>query len=206
MRYAFFVDMTKCKACNTCTVSCKDWNLVNPGPVRWRRQETYEYNDTFLPFSMSCNHCENPACQTACPAGAISKRADGIVVINRNACIGDKSCITACPYAKPQIADDTQEPDKDASWAITHPMQKCTFCYDKIDAGESPICVSSCVNHAIDFGDFDALKIKYPDAVQINSTDFPYLYVNNTNDTGPSILVRKMTRSFKVTKPASTTP
>ena len=45
-------------ACNACTVACKDWNQVNPGPVRWRVQETHELaGPVFDNLSMACNHC-----------------------------------------------------------------------------------------------------------------------------------------------------
>ncbi len=196
MRRAFLFNQEKCVACNVCTVACKDWNQVNPGPVRWRKQFTYETNVSpyFHPLAMSCNHCENPACITACAAGAIEKRpSDGIVYVDKTKCISLQACISACPFAAPHIADSQQEPTRYKGWQVDHPMQKCDFCMDRIDKGQRPACVDSCVANAIEMGDYDALIAKYGanNIVQMSPAGFPYAYVNNTTDTGPSLLIKK---------------
>jgi anaerobic dimethyl sulfoxide reductase subunit B (iron-sulfur subunit) len=205
MRRTFVFDQEKCMGCNTCTVSCKDWNQVNPGPARWRKQVTHEkeYQPYFFPLAMSCNHCETPACVAACAVGAIKKReSDGVVSVSRNECINLRACITACPFAEPQIAEDQQEPVRYQGWQVAHPMQKCDFCMERIDKGLEPICVASCPAHALEAGDYDYLKAKYlakgVTLMELNQTDFPYAYVNNT-ETGPSFLVRKR-HNLTVTK------
>lgn len=196
MQLGFYFDQTRCIGCNACTVSCKDWNQVNPGPVRWRKQENHEKNNgvsVFENLTMSCNHCEEPACLTACAANAITKTDKGIVIVDRNKCQALKACITACPFAAPHIADDLQEPKKGENWVVDHPMQKCKYCWERIEDGNSPVCVSACPVRALDYGDIDDLQRKYPDAVRMNPTDFPYAYVNNTNDTKPSFFIKKRT-------------
>lgn len=192
-QYAFYFDQSRCMSCNSCTVACKDWNQVEPGPVAWRKQFTYEKDGGFFPLSMGCNHCEDPACKKACPENAITKDENGIVYINRDLCMGLEFCITACPFAKPHIASDKQEPDRIYGWQIAHPMQKCDMCRDRVNTGEKPACVASCVGRALDFGLKEYIKNKYPYAVQFNATDFPYAYVNNQNDTKPSFYVKKKT-------------
>lgn len=196
MQLGFYFDQTRCIGCNACTVSCKDWNQVNPGPVRWRKQENHEKNNgvsVFENLTMSCNHCEEPACLTACAANAITKTDKGIVIVDRNKCQALKACITACPFAAPHIADDLQEPKKGENWVVDHPMQKCKYCWERIEDGNSLVCVSACPVRALDYGDIDDLQRKYPDAVRMNPTDFPYAYVNNTNDTKPSFFIKKRT-------------
>ena len=48
-------------------------------------------------LSISCNHCEKPACTDACPVGNIKKdEATGIVVAG-NSCISCGRCIVVCP-------------------------------------------------------------------------------------------------------------
>ena len=198
MRRAFVFDQEKCMGCNTCTVACKDWNQVNPGPVRWRTQITHEFDEApfFFPLAMSCNHCEDPACAAACSLDAIIKReSDGLVYVDRNKCMQLQSCITACPFAAPHIAADDQEPVQYSGWQVAHPMQKCDFCMERVDKGQEPICVASCPAHALEAGDYDYLVAKYAakgeTLTQLNKSDFPYAYAGDNTETGPSFLVKK---------------
>ncbi len=200
IQLAFYFDQSRCMGCNACTVACKDWNQLNPGPVNWRKQDTYEVNGGFFPLAMGCNHCEEPACMTACSFKAITKSDDGIVTINRDKCQNLQACISACPFAKPQIAKDKQEPNPLVSWQIAHPAQKCTMCKDRLDEGEKPTCVLGCVGRALDFGTVDSIKAKYPDAVQMNANDFPYAYINNKKDTKPAYYVKKKTAQITIHK------
>lgn len=195
MQLGFYFDQSRCIGCNACSVSCKDWNQVNPGPVRWRKQQNYETgNSVFENLTMSCNHCEEPACMAACAANAITKTDKGIVIVDRNKCQQLQACITACPFAAPHIADDLQEPKKGENWVVDHPMQKCKYCWERIEDGNSPVCVSACPVRALDYGDIDDLQRKYPDAVRMNKADFPYAYSPNTTtttDTKPSFFIKK---------------
>lgn len=195
-QYAFYFDQTRCMSCNSCTVACKDWNQVEPGPVAWRKQFTYEKDGGFFPLSMGCNHCEEPACKTACSQNAITKDENGIVYVDRDICVGLQLCIQACPFAKPQIATDKQEPNRMYGWQIAHPMQKCDMCKDRLNTGEKPACVASCVGRALDFGTKDYILSKYTGAVQLNPNDFPYAYVNNQDDTKPSFYVKRKTSAI----------
>lgn len=200
MQYGFFFDQTRCIGCNACTVACKDWNQVNPGPVRWRKELAYEVaGPVFENLSMACNHCEEPACLPACSVGAIYKTPKGIVLVNKEKCQSLQACITACPFAAPHIAGDQQEPKKLEAWVVNHPMQKCTYCWERVEDNQKPVCVASCPVYALDYGDVDSLKRNYPDAVRMNKEDFPYAFVNNSTDTKPSFYIKKR-KSMKVTK------
>ncbi len=201
MRMAFFFDQSRCIGCNTCTVACKDYYNVNPGAVSYRKHWTNEVEGSegaFYSFVQSCNHCETPACLSACAAGAITKRTDGIVIVDRSKCIDLKQCIDACPFAEPGIADDKQEPISKESWEIIHPMQKCNMCVELLDKDEEAICVRSCPVHAIKVADYDEILRTYPDAEQVTPGKFKYAYVNNENDTGPSLLI-KPRKALKIT-------
>jgi len=168
---AFYFDQNRCMGCHACVVACKDWNDVQPGQARWRRLSTKEsgvFPDVnVFNLVMSCNHCENPACTVACPVGAIYKREeDGIVIVNRDLCQDIRACAVACPYGAPQFGDDESEPVAKSSWAVDHPMQKCTFCWDRLDKGLKPSCVASCPQRAIDFGTAEEIATRYPTAVK----------------------------------------
>ncbi len=100
-------------------------------------------------LSISCNHCEDPACTKVCPSGAMHKRDDGFVVVNEEVCIGCRYCHMACPYGAPQYN------------AAKGHMTKCDGCYDRVAEGKKPICVESCPLRALDFGPIDELRKKH---------------------------------------------
>jgi len=139
---------------------------------------------------------------TSCAAGAISKDDTGIVHVDRNKCIGLQTCITACPFAKPQIAKDKQEPDRIIGWQIDHPMQKCNMCSrDRLKHGLKPACTLSCPGRALDFGTADYIQATYPGAVRLNKADFPYAYVNNNAvETSPNLFIKPQKFKIKVHK------
>ncbi|MDY6821687.1 MAG: 4Fe-4S dicluster domain-containing protein [Deferribacterota bacterium] len=166
---AFYFDQNRCMGCDACVVACKDWNNVNPGPAEWRRKYVEEDgsfpNLAIFNLVMSCNHCTNPACLKACPVGAIYKREeDGIVLVDRSLCINILACKAACPFSAPQFADDKSEPTKDTTWQVPHPMQKCTFCWDRLEDGLPPACVASCPQRALDYGTVEEIFERYPNA------------------------------------------
>lgn len=164
MQLAFYFDQTRCIGCYTCTVACKDWNDVPAGPASWRRVSTIEkgkYPNLFVAFlSSGCYHCAEPPCIEACPVDAISKRdSDGVVVVDRERCLGtdncNRLCVEACPYDVPQFgAEDNAK------------MQKCDFCLERWAEGKLPICVGACPTRAMDAGPIEEMKAKHGEAVE----------------------------------------
>lgn len=159
----FYVDMNRCTGCKACQISCKTVNELPLGVV-WRRVaevaggEWVQDGDQFVPSNVfsyfvtaACMHCENALCTQVCPAAAITKREDGIVVIDQTRCIGCRYCEWACPYGAPQF---------DADRGV---MTKCHFCYQRLDAGEKPACVDGCTYRALDFGDIEELRARHGD-------------------------------------------
>ena len=81
-----------------------------------------------------CNHCLNPGCVAACPAGALYKRGeDGIVLVSQDKCRAWRMCISGCPYKKVYY-----------NWA-TGKSEKCILCYPRLESGYAPACFHSCV-------------------------------------------------------------
>ncbi len=81
-----------------------------------------------------CNHCLNPGCVGACPAGAIYKRAeDGIVLVSQEKCRAWRMCISGCPYKKVYY-----------NWE-TGKSEKCILCYPRQETGQAPACFHACV-------------------------------------------------------------
>ena len=155
-QYAFFFDQNRCYNCHACVVACRDWNDIQPGPVKWLRLLQWEkgvwptmrMNTCFA----TCYHCENPVCVDACPHHALFKEDKyGAVLLDEDLCEGDRNCWKACPYGAPQYEDD----------AAGTPMSKCDMCYDRLEQGELPTCVMSCPGRALAFGTLEEMEAKY---------------------------------------------
>lgn len=178
-RWAMVADLRRCVGCQTCTAACKHANATPPG-VQWRRVLDIEFGSfpnvhrVFVP--VGCQHCDEPSCVDVCPTTATKKRADGIVTIDYDQCIGCAYCAVACPYqarykteravwafGNDPGAHEAQRHDEDRIAVAT----KCTFCVDRIDAGlerglvpgkdpaATPACVNGCIADALAFGDIE---------------------------------------------------
>jgi len=79
-----------------------------------------------------CNQCDNPACVQVCPVGATYQTNDGVVLVDRDWCIGCGYCIMACPYGVRFFHPEHKVADK------------CNFCYHRITKGMPPACVECC--------------------------------------------------------------
>ncbi|RJJ98609.1 dimethylsulfoxide reductase, chain B [Escherichia coli] len=159
-QYGFFIDSSRCTGCKTCELACKDFKDLGP-EVSFRR--IYEYaggdwqedngvwhQNVFAYYlSISCNHCDDPACTKVCPSGAMHKREDGFVVVDEDVCIGCRYCHMACPYGAPQYNAEKGH------------MTKCDGCYSRVAEGKQPICVESCPLRALEFGPIEELRQKH---------------------------------------------
>lgn len=172
-RYGMAVDTNRCFACNKCAMVCKvEHNL--PNGVLWNRGLTDGGDFFYVPrgsgpsdlrmsfYTLSCQHCDMPACFAVCPTGATQKRDDGIVTVDSEKCIGCESCIAACPYEgvrtlieSPEYALDFKTGDISVPDVVENTVTKCTFCIERIDRGERPACVDVCNAQARYFGDLD---------------------------------------------------
>src|SRR5271157_1944009 len=100
-RYGMLIDLLRCVGCNACTVACKANNSTPEGVffTHVDKVETGKFpNTTVVFFPRACMHCKDAPCITVCPTHASYKRADGIVMVNADECIGCRYCVAACPY------------------------------------------------------------------------------------------------------------
>jgi phenylacetyl-CoA:acceptor oxidoreductase subunit 1 len=178
MRWGMGIDLHRCVGCQTCTIACKQEHALPPG-IAWRFVadcEVGEYPDVrrlFLP--MQCMHCDAPPCVPVCPTGASRRREDGIVWVEDSRCVGCGYCAVACPYGARHLVHESRgyfEHLTPAEAAQARPertgvMTKCTFCKERVDAGQTrglrpgvdpdatPMCAVACIAGAITFGDLD---------------------------------------------------
>lgn len=168
--WAMIIDIDKCIGCGTCVRSCKAENNVPLEPEYFRTWvERYVVNGsdlehptvespnggydgfedlpdlppnakTFFVPKM-CNHCTNGPCVQVCPVGATFFSPDGVVLVDKERCLGCRYCIQACPYGGRFIDPRTNTVDK------------CTLCYHRITKGLLPACVETCPTGARMLGD-----------------------------------------------------
>ncbi len=156
-QFAFYFDASACSGCKACQVACKDKHQLPVGMLwrrvyevtggEWKKQGNAWYSDVFAyNISISCNHCARPICVEVCPACAITKRADGIVLIAADRCLGCQYCSWACPYDALQYDERCGR------------MTKCTLCVDNLERGLAPACVAACPMRVLDFGMLSELR------------------------------------------------
>jgi len=170
-RFGMLTDLTACVGCRSCERACNEWNglpapeksFEDPGvfdehrrPMEGAYTVVNRYDvagDGGGPVyrKIQCNHCNEPACATACPAHAYFKTPEGAVKYDADLCFGCRYCMTACPFGVPAYS---------YSSAFEPQIVKCTFCYDRIKDGRIPACAEACPAGALTFGKrSDLLKL-----------------------------------------------
>lgn len=169
--YGMAIQVDKCIGCGRCVEACKTENDVPREPAFFRTWvERYAVDsegeatvdspeggiDGFPPLDEDrdvlrsffvpklCNQCDNPPCVQVCPVGATFKTDDGVVLIDKDYCIGCSYCIQACPYGARYLDPRTRTADK------------CDFCYHRVRRGLVPACVEACPTGARVFGEVHA--------------------------------------------------
>ncbi|MCL5124627.1 MAG: 4Fe-4S dicluster domain-containing protein [Deltaproteobacteria bacterium] len=152
MNKAIYLDMDLCSGCGACAVACMDQHDIDPEKGQPGLKRIYQIERGEFPnaqihhVAASCMHCQDSPCLVACPTGAISRdNQTGAIMVNRELCIGCRSCAQACPFGVPRYDNDGK-------------MHKCDLCKERVEAGLEPACVRVCP--------VEALKFDYPNKVQ----------------------------------------
>ena len=164
-KFVMVIDLAKCKNARKCVESCQKGHHL-PQSQEFMKVYLLQDSDKSAPywFPKPCFHCDNPLCVSVCPVGATYKRTDGIVLIDRDRCIGCKFCMTGCPYSTRVFAwkhykefEEDKEPysPEASSPGKEGTVSKCDFCPDLIRIGKLPYCAQSCPMGVIYFGDID---------------------------------------------------
>ena len=165
--YGIGFDIAKCIGCGRCANACKSENNVPREPFffrTWVEQytikndqsvkvespnggidgftQTIPQEDIFKTFFVPkmCNHCHKSPCVQVCPVGATYDSPEGVVLVDKEHCIGCRYCVQACPYGCRYILPDEGVVDK------------CTLCYHRITKGLNPACVEVCPTGARMYG------------------------------------------------------
>ena len=178
----FFTDTTLCIGCKACEVACKEWNQLPAelDPQHFRLSgnsydntvslsgttfrhvkfvEQFDITDPnrvggrWLMLSDVCKHCVQAGCLEVCPTGAITRTEFDTVYIQQDVCNGCRYCVAGCPFGVISMNEQGV-------------AGKCTFCYDRLQAGLTPACAQACPTASIQFGPIDQLRSNATQRVQ----------------------------------------
>ena len=147
-KWNLIIDVAECTNCNNCTLATMDEYVDNDWPGysapmpkhghRWIDIKQKERGQApFLDIAYvptMCNHCDNGPCiEAAGDDGSITKRADGIVIIDPEKAKGRKDLVDACPYGHIWWNEELKVPQiwtfdahlLDNGWQQTRGEQSC---------------------------------------------------------------------------------
>ncbi len=129
MSKQLFADPEKCTGCNRCTYVCSATKTGSFAPNIARiKINNFPHRGFAVPSV--CFQCPNAPCHKACPAGAITRNAEDVVVVDPHICIACGSCVNACPYGMIELGEQLT-------------AAKCDLC------GGDPACVKECFPGAL---------------------------------------------------------
>ena len=162
-RLGMLSDTARCIGCRRCEGACNKANDLGTPKTSFEDSSVFEEerkpyvvdNQSYTVVNRynvegktvyrkaQCMHCDEPACATACPVGALKKSKEGPVTWNQKVCIGCRYCMVACPFHIPAF---------EYSSAFDPKIQKCFMCHERIKDGKVPACAEACPVEAITFG------------------------------------------------------
>lgn len=162
MANVFLIDLTRCNGCRNCQIVCKDEHCGQPWmPYAEEQPETGHFwmkvtektrgqvpvvKVSYRPTL--CCHCDEAPCAQSCLRDAFTRRADGLLLIDPEACDGCGACVPACPIGAIYFND------------VKNIAQKCTGCAHLLDDGWiEPRCVDACATGALRFGEESAFDL-----------------------------------------------
>jgi len=154
-RFGMLIEADRCVGCYSCQLACRDEHSgrdhtpiaaaqpdASPSWIAIRKSERGSFPKIKVAYvPVPCLHCVEAPCIKAAPE-AITRRDDGIVIIDPVKARGRRDIVDSCPYGA-------------ISWNEAAALpQKCTLCAHLLDDGwREPRCVEACPTQALVFGD-----------------------------------------------------
>jgi formate dehydrogenase iron-sulfur subunit len=171
----FLCDAQRCIECNGCVTACKNENEVPWGVNRRRVVTINDGQPGERSMSVACMHCSDAPCAAVCPVDCFYTTDDGVVLHDKDICIGCGYCFYACPFGAPQFP-------RDGAFGTRGKMDKCTFCAggplpdnsaeeyakygsNRLAEGKLPLCAEMCATKALLAGDGDVVADIYRERI-----------------------------------------
>ena len=209
---AMLFDTTKCFACRSCQVACKQWNGLSAEPVVPTNRGTYENPpdlsaNTWVKIHFkesertdgtpvwnfvrnSCRHCLDAPCKQATEhEGSIAVDAETGAVLFQEGITNESyaKIRLACPFDIPRQGPDGQ-------------FFKCVLCFDRVHNGELPACAKACPSDAIEFGDYDEIVAQADARLETVKNDgFPNATILDRRDVRLLILLADPASMYTLT-------
>jgi formate dehydrogenase iron-sulfur subunit len=154
MSKALLYDATLCIGCKQCEQACAEQNKLpyndkiaaEEFPSEHKFTAVLTRQDKFM--RRLCMNCEDPACASVCPVGALHKTKLGPVAYDAWKCMGCRYCMVACPFGVPKYEWNN---------SLTPKVQKCIMCSERVAAGKMTACAEICPTGATKFGEREEL-------------------------------------------------
>jgi Fe-S-cluster-containing hydrogenase component 2 len=78
-------------------------------------------------FRFTCRRCEDAPCIAVCPADALEKDTDGVIMRHTNLCVSCKSCVTICPFGTMMTDFFRHHRNKDLFYDLCDPEEARKF-------------------------------------------------------------------------------
>jgi len=174
-RMKFICDTERCIDCNGCVTACKNENETPWGVNRRRVVNIKDGVPGEVSISVACVPCTDAPCMAVCPVDCFYHTENGVVLHDKDMCIGCGYCFYACPFGAPQFPE---------TGAFNHrgKMDKCTFCAggpdtdsseeefhkygrNRLSEGKLPVCAEQCATKALLGGEASVIGEIYKNRV-----------------------------------------
>jgi len=123
----------RCTACRTCELACAFRHTASQVQPAATRVTAHVIVPDVENVPLVCLQCEEAACATACPVGALQRNeATGAIEVHEDLCVGCRQCAASCPFGQARFDDSKLKPFK------------CDLC-----GGDNPSCAAFCPTRSL---------------------------------------------------------